>query len=52
MLMDLANQRSGLVLGTGDLSESALGLSPMPATICQCTISMEESKTLIRHLIE
>jgi NAD+ synthase (glutamine-hydrolysing) len=39
-LFRLANQRGGIVLGTGDLSELALGWSPTAsATRCRTTTS-------------
>ena len=36
VLMDLANQCNGLVVGTGDLSELALGWAPTMEIICPC----------------
>jgi len=52
ILMDLANQYNGLVLGTGDLSELALGW----ATYCGDHMSMYGinagiPKTLVRYLV-
>lgn len=52
VLMDLANKYNGFVVGTGDLSELALGW----ATYCGDQMSMygvnaSVPKTLIRHLI-
>ncbi|MCD8161858.1 MAG: NAD(+) synthase [Clostridiales bacterium] len=51
VLMDLANQSGGLVIGTGDLSEMALGWSTyngdhMSMYAVNCSIP----KTLVRHL--
>ncbi len=53
ILMDLANQTGGLVVGTGDLSEIALGWNTyngdhMSMYAVNCSIP----KTLIRYLIE
>jgi len=53
ILMDIANQTGGLVLGTGDLSELAIGW----CTYCGDQMSMYHvnagvPKTLVRHLIE
>lgn len=36
ILMDIANQTWGMVIGTGDLSELALGWATIMATICPC----------------
>jgi NAD+ synthase (glutamine-hydrolysing) len=52
ILMDLANQNGGIVIGTGDLSESALGWATyngdhMSMYGVNCTIP----KTLVRYLI-
>ena len=52
ILMDLANQNDGIVIGTGDLSELALGW----ATYCGDHMSMyavnaSVPKTLIRYLV-
>lgn len=52
ILMDLANQYNGLVIGTGDLSELALGW----ATYCGDHMSMYGinagiPKTLVRHIV-
>ena len=52
ILMDLANQNNGIVIGTGDLSELALGW----ATYCGDHMSMyavnaSVPKTLVRHLV-
>ena len=53
ILMDLANQRGGIVLGTGDLSESALGFVTYAGDhMSMYHINGGIPKTLIRHLIE
>lgn len=52
ILMDLANQRNGIVLGTGDLSEAALGFATYGGdhlSMYNCNAGIP--KTLIRHLI-
>ncbi len=52
ILMDLANQRGGLVLGTGDMSEAALGFATYGGdhlSMYNCNAGIP--KTLIRHLI-
>ncbi len=36
LLMDIANQHGGIVIGTGDLSELALGWRRTTATTCRC----------------
>lgn len=36
ILMDIANQNNGLVIGTGDLSELALGWATYKETTCRC----------------
>ncbi|MBQ9734617.1 MAG: NAD(+) synthase [Clostridia bacterium] len=53
VLMDLANMNNGLVVGTGDLSELALGWATyngdhMSMYAVNCTIP----KTLVRHIVE
>ena len=53
VLMDIANMNNGLVLGTGDLSEVALGWSTyngdhMSMYGINCTVP----KTLVRHVVE
>ena len=42
ILMDVANKEGGLVVGTGDLSEIALGWSTYNEIICQCMVSIAE----------
>ena len=52
ILMDLANQRGGIVLGTGDLSESALGFVTYGGDhLSMYHINAGIPKTLLRHLI-
>ena len=34
--MDLANKYNGIVIGTGDMSELALGWATFNGIICQC----------------
>ena len=36
VIMDIANQAGGMVIGTGDLSELALGWQPITEIICPC----------------
>jgi len=36
ILMDIANKEGGLVIGTGDLSELALGWCTYNGIICRC----------------
>lgn len=53
ILMDIANQVSGLVIGTGDLSELALGWATyngdhMSMYAVNCSIP----KTLVKHLVQ
>ena len=53
VLMDLANMNNGLVVGTGDLSELALGWATyngdhMSMYAVNCTVP----KTLVRHIVE
>jgi len=52
LLMDLANQTGGMVLGTGDLSELALGWCTYNGDhISMYGVNASVPKTLIRHLI-
>jgi NAD+ synthase (glutamine-hydrolysing) len=37
ILMDVANQQNAIVVGTGDLSELALGWATYNTTTCRCT---------------
>ena len=41
LLMDFANEHNGMVIGTGDMSELALGWATYNAIICQCTVLMQ-----------
>jgi len=53
VLMDLANQEGGLVVGTGDLSELALGWCTYNGDqMSMYHVNAGVPKTLVRHLIE
>jgi len=53
VLMDLANKEGGLVLGTGDLSEIALGWSTFNGDhMSMYSINCGVPKTLIRYMVE
>lgn len=53
ILMDLANQEGGFVLGTGDLSETALGWCTFNADhMSMYQVNAGVPKTLVRHLLE
>ncbi len=53
ILMDLANQTGGIVVGTGDLSESALGWCTFNGDhISMYHVNSGVPKTLVRYLIE
>ena len=53
ILMDIANQVEGLVLGTGDLSELALGWCTYNADhMSMYAINSSVPKTLVRHIVE
>ena len=53
VLMDMANQTSGIVLGTGDLSESALGWCTFNGDhMSMYHVNAGVPKTLVRYLIE
>jgi NAD+ synthase (glutamine-hydrolysing) len=53
ILMDVANQVGGFVLGTGDLSESALGWCTFNGDhMSMYHVNVGVPKTLVRHLIE
>ena len=43
ILMDIANQTWGMVVGTGDLSELALGWATYNGDLCLCTVLTEVS---------
>lgn len=52
VLMDLANKAGGIVLGTGDLSEMALGWSTYNGDhISMYNVNCSVPKTLVRHLV-
>lgn len=52
ILMDIANQTGGLVIGTGDLSELALGWATYNGDhMSMYGINASVPKTLIRHLV-
>lgn len=52
ILMDLANKTGGLVLGTGDLSELALGWSTYNGDhMSMYAVNCSVPKTLVKHLI-
>jgi NAD+ synthase (glutamine-hydrolysing) len=53
ILMDLANKEGGLVVGTGDLSEIALGWSTFAGDqIAMYAVNATVPKTLVRRLVE
>ena len=52
VLMDLANQSGGIVIGTGDLSELALGWATYSGDIMSMYgVNCSIPKTLVRHLV-
>jgi NAD+ synthase (glutamine-hydrolysing) len=52
ILMDMANQHNGLVIGTGDLSELALGWTTYNGDhISMYAVNVSIPKTLVRHLV-
>ncbi len=52
VLMDLANQENGLVVGTGDMSELALGWATYNGDhMSMYAVNSSVPKTLVRHLI-
>lgn len=52
ILMDIANQSSGIVIGTGDLSELALGWATYAGDhISMYAVNCGVPKTLVRHLV-
>lgn len=52
VLMDLANQEGGIVVGTGDLSEAALGWSTYNGDhMSMYAVNSSVPKTLVRHLV-
>ncbi len=53
VLMDIANQTEGLVIGTGDLSENALGWSTYSGDhMAMYNVNASVPKTLVRHIIQ
>lgn len=53
VLMDMANQRNGLVVGTGDLSELVLGWATYNGDhMSMYAVNAGVPKTLVRHLVE
>ena len=53
ILMDVANQTSGLVIGTGDLSELALGWATYNgAHMSMYAVNTSIPKTLVKHLVK
>lgn len=52
ILMDIANQENGLVIGTGDLSELALGWATYNGDhMSMYAVNVSVPKTLVRHLV-
>lgn len=52
ILMDIANQQGGLVIGTGDLSELALGWATYNGDhMSMYGVNASVPKTLVRHLV-
>lgn len=52
ILMDIANQSGGLVIGTGDLSELALGWATYNGDhMSMYAVNCSVPKTLVRHLV-
>ncbi len=53
ILMDLANKENGIVIGTGDLSEMALGWSTFNGDhMSMYAVNCSVPKTLVRYLIQ
>ncbi len=53
ILMDIANQQGGLVIGTGDLSEMALGWCTYNADhMSMYSVNCGVPKTLVRYMVE
>ncbi|MBR2895634.1 MAG: NAD(+) synthase [Oscillospiraceae bacterium] len=53
VLMDVANQTGGLVIGTGDLSELALGWATYNGDhMSMYGVNADIPKTLVRHLVD
>lgn len=52
LLMDIANRENGLVVGTGDLSELALGWATYNGDhMSMYSVNADVPKTLIRHIV-
>jgi len=52
ILMDIANQVNGLVIGTGDMSESALGWATYNGDhMSMYAVNVGVPKTLVKHLV-
>lgn len=53
VIMDIANMRGGLVVGTGDLSEMALGWSTYNGDhMSMYGVNCSVPKTLVRHIVQ
>lgn len=53
LLMDLANQHNGMVIGTGDMSELALGWATYNGDhMSMYAVNSSVPKTLVRHLVK
>ena len=53
ILMDIANSEGGIVIGTGDLSEIALGWSTYNADhMSMYAVNCDIPKTLVRHIVK
>lgn len=53
ILMDIANQRNGMVIGTGDMSELALGWATYNGDhMSMYAVNASVPKTLVRHLVD
>lgn len=53
VLMDIANEENGLVIGTGDLSELALGWATYNGDhMSMYAVNVGVPKTLVRHLVQ
>ena len=53
VLMDIANQSNGMVIGTGDLSELALGWATYNGDhMSMYAVNASIPKTLVRHLVK
>lgn len=53
ILMDIANQKGGLVIGTGDMSELALGFATYNGDhMSMYGVNAGVPKTLVRHLVK